>query len=317
MMVIRINSKLLSHDKKRTIRGCLYKRLDKTKLQSSEVTKMMMDAELNHRISYELKMLEHARSQYVSRMELLNDCRGSFLRRTKPGNGKYYYYSVKCPGSKSYSYLGTSDHRVVKRVREARFLKEAIRRIDRDIALMKSLTEGFLPFDPSSISECLPAIYRCEVPPVSKLYECESKKWLASRLEFQKRFPENYPEKKRHTTSDRISVKTVSEALLYERLKAAGLALIYELPFLPNDHGPALYPDITVLSPIDMKTEIIIEYVGRMDLLDYRGDFARRVGRYIDSGYTPGVNLFFVFSKNDGYIDSTQITKVINDIFGN
>lgn len=277
---------------------------------------MMIDAELNHRISYELKMLEHARSQYISRLELLNDCRESFLRRTKPGKGKHYYYSVKRPGSKSYSYLGASDHRVVKRVREARFLKEAIRRIDRDIALMKSLNEGFLPFDPSSINECLPATYRCEVPPVSKLYECESKKWLSSRLEFQKRFPENYPEKKRHTTSDGVSVKTVSEALLYERLKDAGLALIYELPFLPADHGPALYPDITVLSPIDMKTEIIIEYVGRMDLLDYRGDFARRVGRYIDSGYTPGVNLFFVFSKNDGYIDSTQITKVINDIFG-
>lgn len=277
----------------------------------------MMDAELSHRISYELKMLERVRRQYVSRLDLLNDCRGACLRRTKPGNSKHYYYFVKRPGSKSYSYLGPANNRVVERVREARFLEEAISRIDRDIALLNSLIEGFLPFDPSSINEALPATYKCEVPPVSKLYEYESKKWLASRLEFQKRFPENYPEKKKHTTSDGVSVKTVSEALLYERLKAAGLAPIYELPFLPKDHGPALYPDITVLSPIDMKTEIIIEYVGRMDLSDYRGDFARRIGRYLDSGYTPGVNLFFVFSKNDGYIDSTQITKVISDIFGN
>ena len=277
----------------------------------------MMDAELSHRISYELKMLERVRRQYVSRLDLLNDCRGACLRRTKPGNSKHYYYFVKRPGSKSYSYLGPANNRVVERVREARFLEEAISRIDRDIALLNSLIEGFLPFDPGSINEALPATYKCEVPPVSKLYEYESKKWLASRLEFQKRFPENYPEKKKHTTSDGVSVKTVSEALLYERLKAAGLAPIYELPFLPNDHGPALYPDITVLSPIDMKTEIIIEYVGRMDLSDYRGDFARRIGRYLDSGYTPGVNLFFVFSKNDGYIDSTQITKVISDIFGN
>ena len=277
----------------------------------------MMDAELSHRISYELKMLERVRRQYVSRLDLLNDCRGACLRRTKPGNSKHYYYFVKRPGSKSYSYLGPANNRVVERVREARFLEEAISRIDRDIALLNSLIEGFLPFDPSSINEALPATYKCEVPPVSKLYEYESKKWLTSRLEFQKRFHENYPEKKKHTTSDGVSVKTVSEALLYERLKAAGLAPIYELPFLPKDHWPALYPDITVLSPIDMKTEIIIEYVGRMDLSDYRGDFARRIGRYLDSGYTPGVNLFFVFSKNDGYIDSTQITKVISDIFGN
>ena len=276
---------------------------------------MFMNAELNHRINYELKMLEHERAAYVSRLELLRDCRGILLRRAKPNGRKHYYY-IKRPNSKKYSYLKESDKILVERIRETRFLEEAIRRIDRDITLMKSLIEGYLPFDPNSISESLPEIYRNEVPPVSKLYEQEGKKWLANRLEFQKRFPENYPDRKKHTTSDGISVKSVSEALLYERLKDAGLFIIYELPFVPLDYGPALYPDVTVLSPIDMKTEIIIEYVGRMDLLDYRGNFAKKVGRYIDSGYTPGVNLFFVFSKNDGYVDSTQITKVIADIFG-
>ena len=276
---------------------------------------MFMNAELNHRINYEIKMLEQERAAYVSRLELLKDCRGVLLRRAKPNRCKYYYY-IKRPGSKTYSYIKESDSILVERIREAHFLEEAIRRIDRDITLMKSLIEGYLPFDPSSISESLPEIYRNEVPPVSKLYEQEGKKWLANRLEFQKRFPENYPDRKKHTTSDGISVKSVSEALLYERLKDAGLFIIYELPFVPLDYGPALYPDVTVLSPIDLKTEIIIEYVGRMDLLDYRGNFAKKVGRYIDSGYTPGVNLFFVFSKNDGYVDSTQITKVIADIFG-
>ena len=276
---------------------------------------MFMNAELNHRINYELKMLEHERAAYVSRLELLRDCRGILLRRAKPNGRKHYYY-IKRPNSKKYSYLKESDKILVERIRETRFLEEAIRRIDRDITLMKSLIEGYLPFDPSSISESLPEIYRNEVPPVSKLYEQEGKKWLANRLEFQKRFPENYPDRKKHTTSDGISVKSVSEALLYERLKDAGLFIIYELPFVPLDYGPALYPDVTVLSPIDMKPEIIIEYVGRMDLLDYRGNFAKKVCRYIDSGYTPGVNLFFVFSKNDGYVDSTQITKVIADIFG-
>lgn len=277
---------------------------------------MLLDAELNHRINYELMLLERTKREYAMRLSLLNDCCGTILRRTRPGNSKHFYYFVKRPGSNKYSYLKKSESHLIERVREARFLEEAIRRIDRDIKLMKSLTDGFLPFDPSSISDSLPEIYRCKVPPVSELYDYEGKKWLASRLEFQKRFPENYPEKKKHTTSDGIRVKTVSEALLYERLKSAGLAIIYELPFLPSDHGPALYPDVTVLSPVDMKTEIIIEYVGRMDLFDYRGDFAKKIGRYIDSGYTPWVNLFFVFSTNDGHIDSTQITKLIADIFG-
>lgn len=277
---------------------------------------MLMNAELKHRINYELLMLERARKEYVMRLEALRDSKGSFLRRTKPAKSKYFYYSVKRPGSKSYAYLGSSNHTIVKRVQEARFLEEAIRRVDRDIVLMKSLLEGFLPFDPSSVNESLPKVYRCKIPPVSELYEHEAKKWLSKKLEFQKGFPENYPEKKKHQTCDRTMVKTVSEALVYDRFKSAGFAVIYELPFLPADHGPALYPDFTILSPIDMKTEIIVEYVGRFDLLNYRGDFAKRVGRYISSGYIPGVNLFFIFSDNDGNIDSTQVTKVIADILG-
>ncbi len=276
---------------------------------------MISDAELNHRINYELMALERTRKEYSLRLELLRDCQGILLRRARPSRHKYYYY-MKRPGAKAYKYIKQSDTHLVERVREARFLEEAIRRIDQDITLLKSLTKGFLPYDPSSVCEALPEIYQCDVPPVSELYAQEGKKWLSDRLAFQKRFPENYPQHKIHTTSDGVKVKTVSEALLYEKLKDAGLALIYELPFLPADHGPALYPDVTVLSPVDMKTEIIIEYIGRMDLLDYRGNFAKKVGRYIDSGYIPGVNLFFVFSKYDGHIDSTQITKVIADIFG-
>ena len=261
-------------------------------------------------------MLEKAKQEYTARLELLQDYKHSFLRRAKPGKGKYYYYSVKRSGSKTYDYLGASGHRIVKQVKEVRFLEEAIRRINRDLDLMKALADGFLPFDPSHVNESLPAVYRCDVPPSSKLYEIEAGKWLSRRLEDQKHFPENYPEKKNHRTSDGIWVKTVSEVTLYEMVKSAGLALIYELPLPMKDYGPPLYPDVTVLSPIDMKTEILIEYVGRLDLREYREEFARRIDRYIKSGYKIGVNLFFVFSDNEGHIDSMQIKKVIADILG-
>ena len=275
-----------------------------------------MEAELYQRLNSEILMLEKAKQEYTARLELLQDYKHSFLRRAKPGKGKYYYYSVKRSGSKTYDYLGASGHRIVKQVKEVRFLEEAIRRINRDLDLMKALADGFLPFDPSHVNESLPAVYRCDVPPSSKLYEIEAGKWLSRRLEDQKHFPENYPEKKNHRTSDGIWVKTVSEVTLYEMVKSAGLALIYELPLPMKDYGPPLYPDVTVLSPIDMKTEILIEYVGRLDLREYREEFARRIDRYIKSGYKIGVNLFFVFSDNEGHIDSMQIKKVIADILG-
>ena len=274
-----------------------------------------MNAELKHRLNYEILLLENVRKEYASRLERLEDCRGAFLRRKNHGHGKYYFY-IKRRGSKKYKYVGNSDKHEVKRVREARFLEEAIRRIDRDLGFMKALADGFLPFDQSNISESLPQTYRCEVPPVSELYQREGAKWKAAQLEHQKRFPENYPERKTQRTSDGVMVKSISEVVLYEMFKSAGLVQVYELPFPPMDYGPTIYPDFTILSPVDMKTNIIVEYVGRMDLTDYGERFAKRIKRYMDSGYQPGVNLFFIFGDKKGNIDSTQVSKVIADIYG-
>ena len=276
---------------------------------------MRMNAELQHRMDYELMMLESARKEYALRLDHLKDYKGSYLRRVSPGK-KRHYYLVKRRGSKTYRYIGLSGQQEVANVREVRFLEEAIRRIDRNIDLMNSLVDGFLPFDPSSVSESLPKTYRCEVPPVSELYAREGAKWKADRLRYQKRFPENYPENKRHTTTDRIKVKTISELTLYEMFKAAGLVQVYELPLAMKDYGPPLYPDFTILSPIDMKSEIIVEFAGRLDSWSYCKDFGERVSRYINNGYIPGVNLFFVFGDKDGNIDSTQIERVIAEIKG-
>ena len=277
---------------------------------------MFLDAELKQKIDYELKMLENARKEYATRLEFLQNFQDVKLKRTKPGKGKCYYYYVKRQGSNSFKYIGKSDARLVQKVSEARFLKEAIVRIDSDILLMKSLVNDYLPFDPSSIRDSLPVTYQCQVPPVSEVYAREGEKWKAGRLEFQKEFPENYPEYKKHRTSDGVKVKTISELVVYEKLKDAGLSFIYELPLPMDDYGPPLYPDFKVLSPIDMKTEIIIEFAGRLDKHGYREDFAWKVGRYIESGYEPGVNLFFIFGDKDGNFDSTQVTKVIADIKG-
>ena len=139
---------------------------------------------------------------------------------------------------------------------------------------------------------------------------------VSVRLAFQAEYPENYPEFKTETTSDGVKVKSVSEALLYERFKSAGFFQIYELPLVLKDHGPAIYPDFTILSPVDMKTQIYVEYVGRLNLPKYREDFARRLHRYISNGYKPGVNVFFIFSDSNGHIDSMQINRVIAEIRG-
>ena len=274
-----------------------------------------MDAELNHRLDYEKRQLVALRDICAERLEKIGGMEHVPLRTTRRAHGGKYYYA-RMDGARTYTYLGNKDRPEVKRIKEAHAIREYIRRIDVNINAINGFLNSYLPYDGYSVNEHLAEIYRMDMAPASEAYRIEGENWLADRKRFQSQYPENYPEKKTERTSDGTMVKTVSEVVLYERLKSAGFCFIYELPLVMNDYGPALYPDFTVLSPIDMKTEVIIEYSGRLDLPRYREDFARRIGRYMEKGYIPGVNLFFAFGDSKGHIDSMQINRIIAEIRG-
>jgi hypothetical protein len=274
-----------------------------------------MDAELNHRLNYELKLLKDERIRYTRRLEQCRGFEDVVLRKTKRQSGKYYYYAKRAKSDK-FVYLGVRDRPDVIRICEVHFLKESLRRIERNINLINSFLDGYLPYDIYTVNAALPSTYRSKTLPLNGAYEAEGARWKAKKLEYQAQQPENYPEFKTETTSDGVKVKTVSELLLYEKFKDAGFIQIYELPLALEDHGPLMYPDITILSPVDMKTEIYVEYVGRLDLPDYQQKFARRINRYIKNGFKPNVNVFFIYSDKEGHVDSMQINKVIADIRG-
>lgn len=271
-----------------------------------------MDAGLRNHLNYELKLLYDLKKGYIRRLRLCDGAEDTVIRPSKKHGNSYFY--TKRKGAKKFKYAGKA--KAVETIRKAHFLREAVRRIESNIELIESFQRQFLIYDKYAINEGLPGVYRTDVPPMSKAYENAAAAWKENRLAFQKEFPENYPELKRERTSDGVMVKTLSEALLYEMTKDAGLCGIYELPLVTKDYGPPMYPDLTVLSPADLETEIIIEYVGRLDLQKYREDFSRRVARYLANGYKIGVNLFFVFGDAEGHVDTMQIKMVIATIKG-
>ena len=274
-----------------------------------------MEHDLHSRLMYELKDLIDTREKYRSEYEALASDSNVLLKRNVHKDGHVYYYG-KAQGESRFSYIGNESNLNVKRIKKAAYLGKALEKIDRNISLISSLLTDYAECDHRSIEASLPQTYRNGNDPLMSAYQEAGKKWKEEKQIFQACFPENYPERKKEQTSDGVWVKTISEVVMYERFKGAGLFQIYELPLVSNDYGPNLYPDFTILSPLDFKTEIIVEYVGRLDSQQYREDFAKRIYRYMKNGYLPGVNLFFVFSDLDGHVDSLQIGKVIADIKG-
>ena len=271
-----------------------------------------MDADLTNRLITEIHSLKHARDELSSRLDLLDPCSRTILKRNSRRSGNYYY--VKPEGSASFKYTGKEEVTVVQRIKEAVHLDQSISVIDNNIKLIDDLLNGYMPHDFTSVDPLLPKTYRSEIRIDSSPYYSAGTKWKTAKLRFQSQFPENFPENKTERTADGIWVKSKNEVIIYNKILDAGLFLIYELPLPSADYGPPLYPDFTVLSPVDLETEIIVEHVGRLDRREYREDFARRIYRYLLNGYIPCVNLFFTFNDIDGHLDALQVNKIINDI---
>lgn len=259
-----------------------------------------MDAILDARLKYELMLLGDARQKYTDQLKYLSKYDNYYLDPKPKKKSKYTYYYAYKKGGVDSNYAGGDSAEEVRGIKEVRHLKEAIKRIDTNIELIKALREGYVQCDLLTIDSLMKKTYRNNMPRIDDKYHSLGKKWKAEKLKFQSNFPENYPDFKTHQTLDKTLVKSVSEVNLYNTLLLEGLIFVYELPLASKDYGPPFYPDFTILSPVDLKTEIIVEYVGRMDMKSYREDFADRIYRYMRNGYIPGINLFFVFADLDG-----------------
>lgn len=313
-----------------------------------------MDHNLHSQLTYELRLLKNDRNRLQSRITGLEQYRGSYIRINTHRNGRSYYYLKRC-GESSYKYVGPMDNGEIDGIREFAHVDRALSIVNDNIGLVRNILDKYRSYDFGEVDKLLPMVYRtapsvCKTslggfsaPDNSAPADSDMHDWSASgsdmsrlsasalispgyasightwrndRLEFLSKFPENYPQFKTERTSDGTWVKSKSEAALYEKLLSSGLIFIYELPLVSCDHGPNLYPDFTVLSPVDGRTEILIEYAGRLDKQQYREDFAMRIYRLMKNGYTPGVDLFFAFGDLEGHLDLLQVNKIIADIKG-
>ena len=104
-------------------------------------------------------------------------------------------------------------------------------------------------------------------------------------------------------------VRSKSEALIYNFLLEAGYTFVYELP-LKGTHR-TFFPDFTILSEIDYKTEIRIEHQGMYGKDDYRDRSEAREYDYWSNGFLPGRDVYFTFDDNKGGCDIGPIAEIL------
>lgn len=229
------------------------------------------------------------------------------------GSPNEYYY-LKQKGIKGRKYLRKESAGIVKNIQAFKFLSELLKVLDRDIQLLENLNNDFITPDFSEINNMLPKVYRSEKCPVILSASYSPAEWKRQMEAEKARYAPYRPEDLIHQAQDGTMMRSKSEVSIANYLLSLGITFVYEMPLI--HHGKKIWPDFTILSPIDNKTIIIIEHQGAMDSEGYQVKYIRTLLFYLNTKMVPNKDVFFTFNHLDGHLDLRQIDYILHIAFG-
>jgi hypothetical protein len=266
-----------------------------------------MENRLLNDIKDYLAQLKRIQGSQQARLAELSDYSQVFIKPVNRRKDRIYYGARK-KGDKKTRYLGDESKPEIQLIRESRYLSKSIQTIEHDIALLENFLKKYESVSFGSINNRLPKSYRSKTLR-SELRSKAARKWKEKSEAYKATFEPFRPEELTQPTIDGNMVRSKSEALIYNFLLEAGYTFVYELP-LKGLHR-TFYPDFTILSEIDYKTEIRIEHQGMYDKNDYRDRSEAREYDYWSNDLLPGRDVYFTFDDNKGRLDLGPIVEIL------
>ena len=211
-------------------------------------------------------------------------------------------------------YLRQESAGVIDDLKAARYYRQLLKIIDKDIRLLESVSKGYVIPEHSYVNSLLPKIYRIEESPEMELSSLSAAEWKRRKEAEKAKYPPYMPEGLVYTAQDGTKMRSLSEVIIANYLLSLGITFVYELPLVIN--GKRIRPDFTILSPVDNKTVIIIEHQGAMESEQYQQKFIRSLLLYLGSDLVPNRDVFFTFNQLGGNPDVRQIDCILRIAFG-
>jgi len=267
---------------------------------------------LLHEANETLCELHRKRIRLSQQFDSLRPYEDWLLRKEGKKRSALAYYDVIRKDSGKKTYLGGEKHEQVLAIKRYRYAGKALEVLDRDIELLDSLVRNYIQPDYDTINSLLPATYRTDLrsPGLSTAsMPPEAVEWK-KRLEAEKaKYPPYKPEQLKHPAMDGTMMRSKSEVIIANMLIQAGIPFVYEAPLFIN--GKNVLPDFTILSLIDLKTEIIIEHQGMIFVDEYANKFIRSLRLFLQTDWIPNKNIFFTFDNAQETIDPRQVLSIL------
>lgn len=267
------------------------------------------------------KRIKRDVNTYLQELRSLEEIQRSRLLELKHADDKIlvrrasscgnWHYCVRGRGEKRYCYLGNDDKKEVQNIKEYRYLSKAHKRVAHNISITEDYLRRLKNCDYDSVNAMLPDTYRNGIISNSVSSDDRRQKWKNDAEAIKEKIGPFRVAELKIKTNDGNLVRSKSEAMIYNYLMSMGVSFVYELPLRMGNR--TVFPDFTLLSEVDLKTEIIIEHQGMMGDSFYREKFSEKLYEYLRNGYVQGVNIFYTFDDLNGGFDILPIKHIVNN----
>lgn len=251
-------------------------------------------------------------TKLISKLESqLKNRAGGYLKCRKVG-GKIYYSVVSEVDGKE-RYLKDGDGLIIKLAKEqylSRLLIVAKRQVKRFEGCVRLLTSGDRLSDIDDVYDSLSDEVRALVSPSIETTDGYAENW---EKKMRSAPHQGYPIENGIMTLGGDYVRSKSEAIIADRLYAAGVPYSYELQMcLKKGDKEFCYPDFTILNKRTRKI-IIWEHFGKMDETNYLAKTQEKLKMYELNDYHLGDNMIVSFEGSNIPIDTEYVDMLIKN----
>ena len=224
------------------------------------------------------------------------------------------FYKRSSPSDAQGTYMPRSQEKLARALIQNDYDKKTIPAIEAEIKELKDFLKVYKEKSSDTVYKKLPSTRRQVVTPLILDDEAYAADWL--KVEYRhKKFAEDAPQL---FTDNNEQVRSKSEVIIANALKAAEVPYRYEFPLLVDRNAATnddlyicqLHPDFYCLN-LRTRQEFAWEHFGMMDDLDYATRATEKLELYAENGFFPGKNLIITMETSAKPLSSKLLKSVI------
>ena len=238
------------------------------------------------------------------------------LIRIVQKNGKLQFYKRESETDKQGKYLPRAEDKLAQAIIQKEYNQKTLPALEAEISCLKNFLTEYKSKTSDSVYENLPSTRQQVVTPLTLTDEQYTDAWL--KVEYRhKKLPDDAQP---FFTENNEHVRSKSEVIIANALKAAGIPYRYEFPLLmdKNADNPdfpdydfcKLHPDFYCLN-LRTRQEFAWEHFGMMDDPDYATRATEKLQLYAENGFFPGKNLIITMETTQNQLSSKILKKII------